>query len=108
MQNQRPVQALALRAALAVLALGQYGPTRAENLPGSGNLVEQIPKLLEQYSQQGDFQLPSLSVTELDTLAAGEAIVALFRDPTVAPTEQADMQRLVGWQIVNAPRLLVW
>lgn len=108
MQSRRPVQALALRAALAVLALGQFGPTRAESPPGDSHLVEQIPKLLEQYSQQGDFQLPSLSVTELDALTAGEAVVALYRDPTITPTEQLDTQRLVGWQVVNAPRLLVW
>jgi len=108
MQNRRPVQALALRTALAVLALAQFGPTRAETPPTDGHLVEQIPKLLEQYSRQGDFKLPSLSVTELDTLAAGETIVAVFREPTVAPTEQADTQRLVGWPVVNAPRLLVW
>jgi hypothetical protein len=108
MQNRRPVQALALRAALAVLAFSQFGPTRADSPPTDGQLVEQIPKLLEQYSRQGDFQLPSLSITELDTLAAGETIVAVFRDPTVTPTEQADTQRLVGWQVVNAPRLLVW
>ncbi len=108
MQNRRPVQALALRTALAVLALAPFGPTRAETPPTDGHLVEQIPKLLEQYSRQGDFQLPRLSVTELDTLAAGETVVAVFRDPTVAPTEQADTQRLVGWQVVSAPRLLVW
>jgi hypothetical protein len=108
MQSRRPVQVLALRAALAMLVLGQFGPTRAESPPGDGHLVEQIPKLLDQYSRQGDFQLPSLSVTELDALAAGEAVVALYRDPTVTPTEQLDAQRLVGWQVVNAPRLLVW
>lgn len=108
MQNRRPVQALALRAALAVLALGQFGPAHAENPPGDGPLVEQIPKVLEQYSRQGDFQLPGLSVADLDALVAGEAIVALFRDPAVAQTEQADTQRLVGWQVVHAPRLLVW
>ena len=108
MQTRRPVQTLALRAALAALAFGQLGPTRAEDVPVDGPLAAQIPQLLEQYARQGDFQLPNLSVTELDTLAAGEAIVALFRDPAVTPTEQADTQRLVGWQVVNAPRLLVW
>lgn len=96
------VNTFALRAALAVLALGQFGPTRAETL------VEEIPRLLEQYSRLGDFQLPSLSVSELHTLAAGEPIVALFREPTAQSTEQVDAMRVVGWQVVDAPRLLVW
>ena len=95
--------AIAVRAVFAVLVLGQFGPTRAESL-SDGNLVEKIPKLLEQYSRQGDFQLPSLSIAELDTLAAGKTIVALFHEPTVP----ADTGRVVGWQVVAAPRLLVW
>lgn len=108
MTNQRPVQALALRAALAVLALGQLGPTRAESPPNDRYLVEEVPRLLEQYSRQGDFKLPSLSTSELDTLAAGETIVAVFHDPAAKPTEPVDTTRLVGWQVVAAPRLLVW
>lgn len=103
MKSQRPVQAIAVRAVLAVLVVGQFGPTRAETL-SDGHLVEEIPRLLEQYSQQGDFQLPSLSTTELDTLAAGKIIVALYREPT-APVETG---RVVGWQVVAAQRLLVW
>ena len=103
MESQRPVQAIAVRAVLAALVLGHFGSTRAES-PSDGNLVEQIPRLLEQYSRQGDFQLPSLSITELDTLAAGKTVVAVFREPT-APV---DTGRVVGWRVVAAPRLLVW
>jgi len=94
---------IAVGAVLAVLVLGQFGPTRAEGL-SDGNLVEEIPRLLEQYSRQGDFELPSLSITELDTLAAGKTIVAVFREPT----SPVDTGRVVGWQVVAAPRLLVW
>ena len=108
MKNPCPVQALALQAALAVLALSQFSPTRAEDLTSDGRLDAEIPRLLEQYSRQGDFQLPSLSIAERDTLAAGEAVVALFQEPTVERTEQVDTMRVVGWQIVHAPRLLVW
>ena len=103
MENQRRVQAIAVRAALAVLVLGQCGPTHAESL-SDGHFVDEVPRLLEQYSRQGDFQLPSLSITELDTLAAGKTVVAVFREPT-APV---DTGRVVGWQVVAAPRLLVW
>jgi len=108
MKNQGPLEALALRTAIAVLALGQFGPTRAETLPDHGHLVDEIPRLLEQYSRLGDFHLPSLSVSELDALAAGEPIVALFREPSVQSTEQVDAMRVVGWQVVDAPRMLVW
>jgi len=108
MANRRPVRVLALRAALALLALGQFGPACAETLPNDGHLIEEIPRLLEQYSRQGDFQLPTLSAAELDTLNAGEVIVALFREPAGGKTEHVDPTRLVGWHIVAAPRLLVW
>jgi hypothetical protein len=103
MTHHAPNSAIAVRAVLAVLVLGQFGSTGAESL-SDGNLVEEIPKLLEQYSRQGDFQLPSLSIAELDTLAAGKTIVALFHEPTVP----ADTGRVVGWQVVAAPRLPVW
>jgi len=108
MNSRRPVQALSVRAALAVLALGQCGPTSAETLTNDGHLIEEIPRLLEQYSRQGDVQLPRLTTTELDTLNAGETLVALFREPAGEKTEQVDPTRVVGWKIVAAPRLLVW
>ena len=107
MDSRRPVQVLAVRAALFVLALGQFGPACAETVPNDDHL-EEIPKLLEQYSRQGDFQLPTLSNAELDSLNAGEAVVTLFREPPGEKLESVDTSRLVGWKIVAAPRLLVW
>ena len=108
METQGPVLALALRAVLAVFALCHFGPTHAEDPLADGSLVAEIPRLLEQYSRQGDFRLPSLSVSDLDRLAAGEAIVGVFHEPTQSPTEQVDTTQLVGWHVVHAPRLLVW
>ena len=108
MENRGPVLTLALRAGLAVLALCHFGPTRAEGPLRDDALVAEIPRLLEQYSRQGDFQLPTFSVSDLDRLAAGEAIVGVFHEPIQSPTKAVDTTLLVGWQVVHAPRLLVW
>jgi len=63
---------------------------------------------LAQYSEQGDLRLPSLSPTELDALATGGPLVMLYRDPTAEPGDKVRAMRVVGWQHVKAPRLLVW
>jgi hypothetical protein len=70
--------------------------------------VAEIPRLLAQYSVQGDVRLPSLSPTELDTLATGNPVLTLYRDPTAEPGDKVRAMRVVGWQLVEAPRLLVW
>jgi len=73
-----------------------------------GDVVGKIPRLLAQYSEQGDLRLPNLSPAELETLAAGTPLVTLYRDPTAEPGDKVHAMGVVGWQIVKAPRLLVW
>jgi len=73
-----------------------------------GDVVGKIPRLLAQYSEQGDLRLPKLSPAELETLAAGTPLVTLYRDPTAEPGDKVHAMGVVGWQIVKAPRLLVW
>ena len=73
-----------------------------------GDVVGKIPRLLAQYSEQGDLRLPNLSLAELETLAAGTPLVTLYRDPTAEPGDKVHAMGVVGWQIVKAPRLLVW
>ena len=100
--------AFALRAALAVLALTEIGPIAAQGPLVDDNVVGEIPRLLAQYSEQGDLGLPSLSPAEFDTLATGSPLIMLYRDPTVEPGDKVRAMRVVGWQVVKAPRLLVW
>ena len=73
-----------------------------------GDVVGKIPRLLAQYSEQGDLRLPNLSPAELETLAAGTPLVTLYRDPTAEPGDKVHAMGVVGWQVVRAPRLLVW
>ena len=73
-----------------------------------GDVVGKIPRLLAQYSEQGDLRLPNLSPAELETLAAGTPLVTLYRDPTAEPGDKVHAMSVVGWQLVKAPRLLVW
>ena len=100
--------AFALRAAVAVLALTEIGPIAAQGPLVDDDVVGEIPRLLAQYSEQGDVGLPSLAPAELETLATGTALVMLYRDPTAEPGDKVRAMRVVGWQIVKAPRLLVW
>ena len=82
-------------------------PAQAED-PRLDDGVREIPRLLAQYSEQGDVRLPSLSPAELDTLAAGAAIVTLYREPNAEPGDEVHAMRVVGWHVVKAPQLLVW
>jgi hypothetical protein len=63
-----------------------------------------IPQALERHAAHSAFDLPGLSPTELATLDAGESVV-VTRDE--ASGEISRMQ-VVGLQVVDAPRLLVW
>lgn len=63
---------------------------------------------MEQYSRNGDLGLPSLSPADLDTLATGGPLLMLSQDPTAQPGDKVRAMRVVGWQLVRAPRLLVW
>jgi hypothetical protein len=105
---QKP-RAFAFHITLAVLALIRIGPAAPQQpLPDSDELGK-IPRLLAQYSvQQGDLRLPNLSTTELDSLATGSPLVMLYRDPTAEPGDKVRAMRVVGWQLVKAPRLIVW
>ena len=91
-----------------MLALIRIGPAAAQDPPLDGDVVGKIPRLLTQYSEQGDLRLPNLSPAELETLATGTPLVTLYRDPTAEPGDNVHAMSVVGWQVVNAPRLLVW
>ena len=100
--------AFARRAAFTVLALTHIGPIAAQGPLGDGDVGGGIPRLLAQYSEQGDLRLPNLSPVELGTLATGTPLVMLYRDPTAEPGDKVHAMGVVGWQVVRAPRLLVW
>ena len=96
--------AFALRATLAVLAATHIGSPAAQNALS----YHEIPQLLARYSEQGDLRLPDLSATELNTLETGSPLLMLYSDPTAAPGDKVRAMRVVGWQLVKAPRLVVW
>jgi hypothetical protein len=99
--------AFALRVVVAV-ALIEIGPAAAQRPLVNDDVVGKIPQRLAQYSEQGDLGLPELSPAELDVLASGSPLVMLYRDPTAEPGDKVRAMRVVGWQVVKAPRLLVW
>lgn len=104
---RRKWQAFASRAALAAVALISGLPTAAQGPLLDHDVVDKIPPLLALYSEQGDLRLPNLSPAELDALAAGTALVTLYHEEKTSAGDVHAM-RVVGWQVVKAPRLLVW
>jgi len=104
LQNSR---AFVIHAALAV-ALIRIGPAAAQDPLLDGDVAEKVPRLLAQYSEQGDLRLPNLSPAELETLATGTPLLTLYRDPTAEPGDKVHAMGVVGWQVLKAPRLLVW
>ena len=106
--GRRVHRAFALHAALAVFALLRLGPAASQDPLVDDDVVGKIPRLLAQYSEHGDLGLPNPTPAELDTLATGSPLVTLYREPTAEPGEKVRAMRVVGWQVVKAPRLLVW
>lgn len=67
---------------------------------------EQIPGLIEQFSRLSGIFVPELQPADIETLLAGQSIVT-------APGESGlddggETMGLLGLQLVDAPRLLVW
>ncbi|MEO8466760.1 MAG: hypothetical protein ABI640_15595 [Gammaproteobacteria bacterium] len=97
-----------MRVALTAVALASFAPAEAETPPMDGDLAARISPLLEQYSRDGDFDLPGVSTADLAALAAGDTVFDAFREPSARAAGQVEVMGLVGWRIVAAPRLLVW
>lgn len=106
MEDEVLVRHVALRLVLTLILFARLCPTLAEETRSPHPLAEAIPALLEQSAEQSGFVSPDLTRDELHELAEGRSMVRVSSPRTGAADVSA--VRLLGFQIVDAPRLLVW
>lgn len=98
----------ALRVCVIAVALGAASEGAAQEQPPADDPREAVPRLLEQYSTLGEWRLPRLAATDIDALASGQSVVAVFDDSDPGGTQGSGTLRVAGLQVIPAPRLRVW
>lgn len=108
MEEQHPARATALGVVLVAASLAQLRAAHAEPPSPAAPLAEEISGALEQYSKEGDLPLPPLAPSQLDTVIAGEPMVDVFAESSRKWSDRVDAMRVLGMQVVDAPRVSVW
>ena len=96
------------RAILGFIFLVLHSIAAADSRESPPAISETIPKLLKQFSRQGSLHVPELLPHEIAALVVGEPIVNAVDDPAVQQGRKVAAMGLLGFQVVDAPRLLVW
>ena len=81
--------------------------TAASGVADSG-ISETMPRLLAQFSRLSGVLVPELQPADIETLLAGKSIVTASGESGPRADEGVDEMGLLGLQLVDAPRLLVW
>ena len=69
---------------------------------------EKIPDLLAEYSRLSGIHVPEPDSEDIDKLLDGKAVVSSSREADVERDGEVETMGLLGIQLVDAPRLLVW
>lgn len=72
----------------------------------NSDVSEQIPGLIAQFSRLSGIFVPELQPADIETLLAGQSIVTASGES--GPDDGGETMGLLGLQLVDAPRLLVW
>lgn len=71
-------------------------------------LSERIPAALRDYARHGDVYLPGLTGEEVDDLIHGRPVVKISLDSRKHEDATTSAMGVVGYRVIDAPRLLVW
>jgi len=63
---------------------------------------------IDEYNRFGDFQLPELSAAEAADLENGGAVIRLPSDQSGDADADVSSMGVIGFRIIEAPRLLIW
>jgi hypothetical protein len=80
----------------------------AQGNDAMGELQATIARLADQYSRNRDIQLPILERRDIERLAEGQSLVSAYDRPGTGPGDDVEAMGLLGMQLVDAPRMLVW
>jgi hypothetical protein len=77
-------------------------------MPADAGISETIPKLVAEYSRFSGIFVPELRSEDIEILLAGKSVISTSREAGLAPGGDVEAMGLLGLQLVEAPRLLVW
>ena len=80
----------------------------AENISAGEGISEKIPKLVEEYSRLSGIFVPELQAEDVEILLGGKSVVSASLEPDPDRDGDVEAMGLLGIQLVEAPRLLVW
>ena len=80
----------------------------AEIAAAGAGIGETIPKLVEEYSRLSGIYVPELQDKDIEILLTGKSVISTSREPGHEQDGDVDAMGLLGIQLVEAPRLLVW
>jgi hypothetical protein len=80
----------------------------AENDAAESSIGEAIPRLIEQFSRSSGIGVPELQAEDIEILLAGKSIISPSGESGLESNGGVESVGLLGLQLVNAPRLLVW
>jgi len=95
---------------LRVIAFVLFGAVHAAGAAGDRGDVAELEAALARYPGGGDIVLPALDTKELEALLNGEPVVRIEtgRSGGGDDDEPVGDMGVVGFRVVDAPRLLVW
>lgn len=102
------IEQAVFRAVLGLIFLVLHGIAAADSRESRPGIGETIPELLQQYSRQSSLPIPELLPHEIEALVAGESIVNAVGDSPGQQGDKVEAMGLLGFQVVDAPRLLAW
>lgn len=97
-----------IRIISAVFLIFLHTSTTADNLSAGESISVKIPKLVAEYSRLSGIYVPELQSEDVEILLTGKAVIRASRETDPEPDGDVDAMGLLGIQLVEAPRLLVW
>ena len=80
----------------------------ADSKSADERIIETIPKLVAEYSRLSGIFVPELQSEDIEILLAGKSVISTSREQGIEPGGDVEAMGLLGIQLVEAPRLLVW
>lgn len=102
------IKRILIRFITATILVSLHVCATAASGVADSRISETMPRLLAQFSRLSGIFVPELQPDDFQTLLAGESIVRASGESGPRADEGVDEMGLLGLQLVDAPRLLVW
>jgi hypothetical protein len=106
--NTISINQILFRLITASILVSLHASVAAENGAAESSIGETIPRLIEQFSRSSGIGVPELQPEDMEILLAGKSIISPSGESGLESNGGVESVGLLGLQLVNAPRLLVW